>query len=262
LSIARTLDPDVSWTELDNILYISYHPGVILLGGLSGGVFVTGVMAILGVFDAYPYILMNFAFGAAHGIFIGPVLGGVYFIERIYNNYMIDITLLDPDGVGGYRQIGNGLAKLTTYGIFFVTFDFLILSSVGFTQYSRFQIVVSAIYLLQILLFVGGVTVTTLLIRRKLIDIRDEKLAAMQQLFVVAENRFWWKLNRGQDNFVEAMNILSISAIFDNMNNMNMWPMNLLSLTRLLISVGASLVVYYYEIGVDIEELSFKAVGL
>lgn len=244
LALQTGYDPGDVHDELSNALFLAYHPGVLLAGALAGGSFVFGIMYLLGVFPAYPYLLLNFGFGAAHGVFFGPVLGGGYVLYRGYSEYIVDINLLDPDGVGGYRQIGNGIVTLASYGILFVTLDFVILSSVAFTRFTRFQLVVSVLYFLLLTAFAAGTFVTTLAIRRKLIAIRDEKIAKMQRLFNWAENSFWWKYQQRQNSLADAINILTIYAMFHQMSRMDMWPINLYSLTRLAVSVAISIAVF------------------
>lgn len=69
LSLSQSIEPEAVWRELGNVLHLAFHPIVIALGGILGGVFVFSIMWGLGVFDAYPYLIMNFGFGVAHGVF-------------------------------------------------------------------------------------------------------------------------------------------------------------------------------------------------
>lgn len=173
-------------------------------------------------------------------------------MRRAQQKYVVDINLLDPDGVGGYRQIGDGIVKLGTYGILFITLDFIILSSVAFTRYTDFQFVVSVIYVTVLIIFVLTIFYITLSIRQELLEIRDLKIKAMQSMFVVTETNYWSKLQSGDENLSEAVNLLSMYAVFHQMNSMNMWPINLYSLMRLALSLGFSLLVYVVEfIGVE-----------
>jgi len=254
LSLSRDLEPEAVWTELENVLFLAYHPAVVAVGGIVGGLLVTSIMYALGVFDAYPYLVMNFGFGAAHGVFFGPVAGMLYVAWRSYTAYIVDINLLDPDGVGGYRQIGNGIVKLATYGISIITVDFVILSSVGFTRYTQFQIVVSVLYFLLLSGFIVGTLGVTVLFRKRLLAIRDEKVDIMQRLFIPVENGFWRKALDGENNFSEAMHIISMFAMFHQMDKMNMWPINVYSLFRLTVSIGFSLTVYYVQLATRVQD--------
>lgn len=138
--------PENARIELMNVLYLAYQPAVLLGGALLGGTFVFSVMYVLNVFFAYPHLFLNFGFGTAHGVFLGPALGGVYILYRAFSRYIINVNILDPDGMDGYREIGDTIVTRTISGILFITLDFIILSSVAFTGYTEFQIVVSSLY--------------------------------------------------------------------------------------------------------------------
>lgn len=248
LSLDPGVDVDNAQTELENVLYLSYHPAVLLAGALLGGSLVFIIMYVLNVFSAYPYPIYNFGFGAAHGVFFGPVIGGIYIFYRALRRYIVDVNLLDPDGRGGYREIGDTLVTLTAYGIFFVTLDFIILSSVAFTQYTDFQIVVSVMFLGLLTGFVVGVFGTTVLVRRRLLNVRDRKVELMQTSFHRLEHGYWEKHQHGENPIMEAINILTMYAIFHQMSRMNMWPVNLYSFTKLGVSVLFSLSVFIIEL--------------
>lgn len=247
LALHPPIDPDGISRELSNVIYLSYHPGVLLLGGAVGGGFVFVVMWALGVISEYPYLLLDFGFGAAHGVFFGPLVGALYIFARSSRHYIVDINLLDPDGVGGYREIGNGIVTLATYGIVLITVDFVILSSVAFTRFTEFQLVVTALFLLLLGLFVAATFASTFIIRRELLQIRDHKIALMQETFNRREEQYWLKHNRGEAVLTEAVDILTIYAMFHQMSRMSMWPINVYSLTRLALSVGFSLAVLLVE---------------
>lgn len=242
-----SVDPDRIRIELRAALSLGYHPAVLLAGALIGGTFVIVVMSVLGVFSAYPYLTLNFGFGAAHGAFLGPTIGSLYVAVRALREYIVDIDLLDPDGVGGYREIGDGLVTLTTSGVFFITLDFVVLSSVAFTEFTDFQLVVSALYLLTLVTFLLLTISVTFLIRRRLLAIRDRKMARMQRVFTRLEHAYWNRHLNGNRDVTEAVHILAMYSMFHQMSRMNMWPINLVSLSRLGVSVGFSLVVFLLQ---------------
>lgn len=248
ISLSQSIDPMDVRDELHNVLYLCYHPYVLGSGAVFGGLLVSGIMYGMGVFEAYPYRVMNFAFGAAHGVFIGPFVAGVYIVSQANSRYLVDINLLDPNGVGGYRQVGNGIVKLSTYAIVILTLDFFILSSVTFTEYEQFQIVVSALFLSVLLVVVVATAVVTVLVRRKLLKLRSQKVDIMQQMFADVEREYWRKFHTNSQNLSEALNILSMYAMFYQMSDMDMWPINLYSLIRLGLSVSFSLSVYYLNL--------------
>ncbi|QCC48025.1 hypothetical protein [Halobellus limi] len=256
VSLVRSLTPEDIQNDLQNALYLAYHPAVLGAGAVLGGTFVSAIMSLMGVFEAYPYLGMNFGFGAAHGVFFGPVLGGAYVVVRAYSTYIADINLLDPNGVGGYRQIGNGIVKLATYAIGILTLDFVILSSVTFTAFERFQTVVSVLFLTVLAVVVVGTILVTVLVRRKLLQVRGEKVTVMRETFAHVEREYWRKYHAEENNLSEALNLLSMYAMFYQMSDMDMWPINLYSLLRLGASVSFSLAVYYLDLINSVESLA------
>lgn len=256
VSLVQSLTPEDIHSDLQNVLYLAYHPVVLVVGAVLGGTFVSAIMHWMGVFEAYPYLGMNFGFGAAHGVFFGPVVGGAYVVVRAYTTYIADINLLDPNGVGGYRQIGNGIVKLATYAIGILTLDFVILSSVTFTAFERFQVVVSALFLLVLAVVVVGTVTVTVLVRRKLLQVRSEKVSLMRETFADVEREYWRKYRAEENNLPEALNVLSMYAMFYQMSDMDMWPINLYSVVRLGTSVSFSLAVYYLDLINSIKSLA------
>lgn len=248
LSPAAHVDGEDVRTELVNVLYLGYHPVVLGGGALAGGALVVGIMAALGVFSAYPYLLLDFGFGAAHGVFLGPAVAGAYLVVRALEEYIVDIDLMDPDGVGGYREIGNGIVTVASYGILVVTLDFLILSSVAFTEFTDFQLVVTGLYLLVLVAFSLGSVGITSLVRRKLLAVRDRKVDLMQEAFVRQEHAYWEKQMAG-GGLAEAVHILAMQSMFHQLNRMSLWPINLPSLLKLGASAGFSLLVFLLESG-------------
>lgn len=246
LSLPTDADPEAIRTELTNVLFLGYHPASILVGAVVSGSFLLGVMAVTDVFTAYPYRLMNFGVGAAHGAFFGPVFAILYIVVRGLRNFIIDIDLMDPDGVGGYRKIGNGIVTMASYSILLITIDFVIVSSVTFTPFTDFQVVVTGIYLVLLtVVLLGAITITSL-VRRRLLDIRDRKVERMQMAFNRQEHAYWEKQQQGE-GLTEAVHILAMQAMFHQLNRMNLWPINLPSLLKLAASVGFSLLVFFLD---------------
>lgn len=247
VSLDTDIAPDRIARETEALFDWSFHPVAVTAGGVAGGVLVLGVMAGLGVMESYPYLLMNFAFGAAHGLFIVPTVGAFLFGLNTSRRYIVDISLLDPDGMGGYRRIGDTLVRLSTYGIFVITVDFVILSSVAFTGAARFQQVVVGLYLLLLVALIGGTVFTTLNVRRQLLEIRDREVQQMQLEFYEIEEAYWRKHDEGVDNQTESLKLLTTTAMFDQIVRMSLWPINLYSLARLAASVGMSIGVFLVE---------------
>lgn len=244
VGLETDVSPDRIQNEVDHILSWAYHPIVVCGGAVFGGSVVLVIMATLGVLGNYPYWVMNFIFGAAHGLFIGPAIGGFIYGGLIIRRYIVDINLLDPDGVGGYRRIGDTLVRIVSYGVFLVTLDFIILSSIAFTSAARFQQLIVALYLLELAVLIFGTVFVTLSIRSKLLEIRDVKVNLIQKEFTQLEHKYWQKHDEGLDNQSEAIQLMVMTTMFNEINRMNMWPVNLYSLVRLGSTIGFSLVVF------------------
>lgn len=247
IGLSTDVSPGHIRRETNRILERTYHPASIGVGALLGGGMIFGIMAWLDVLESYPFWLMNFAFGAAHGLFLAPAMGGFFFAIKASQSYIVDINLLGPDGVGGYRRIGDTIVRLISYVIFLLTLDFVILSSVGFTGASQFQQIVAVLYLLQLAALVIGTVVVTLAIRMKLLDIQDRKVTRMQAEFSEIEQEYWEKHDADTDNQSEALQLMTMTTMFNEINRMNMWPINLYSLFRLGTSVAISVTVFLIQ---------------
>lgn len=233
--------------ELGNALFLGFHPAVLLAGALLGGSLVFSIMWALDVFSAYPFLVLNFGFGAAHGVFLGPAVASLYIAVRALREYIVDVDLMDPDGVGGYREIGDGIVAISTHAILFVTLDFIILTSVGFTDYTDFQSVVAGLFLLTLVTVIGGTVLLTSMIRRRLLEIRDRRIDQMQTIFTDIEHEYWNKRLQNESNLEEAVNVLAMQSMFHQVNRMNMWPINVVALAKLGLSISFSLGVLVVE---------------
>lgn len=235
--------PETIRDEIDGVIQWAFDPMWILGGAVVSGSFAVGVMWGLGVLDAYPYVVMDFVYGAGHGLFYAPILGALCLVRNISSEYITDIDILDPDGVGGYRKIGDAIVSLVTYGVFLVTIDFVILSSVSFIQRPVFEVAVWVLYA-GMLLFLVGVTVAGIWrFRRRLLDVRERKTEKMREQFTAVEASFWSKQGGDESTQEEAVNIVTMYAMFRQLHGMALWPIDLPSLARLLVSFGMSLLV-------------------
>jgi hypothetical protein len=229
--------------EFEATMDWAFRPWYIFLGGLVGGVFTLVVMGALDVFDSYPYIFLNYAYGAGHGFFYPPLFGSVVLVHRISNNYIIDVDILAPDGVGGYRGIGEAIVNLIVYGISLVTLDFVILSSVSFLDRPMFRIAAFAVYGLML----GALLVLTfygvMSLRRGLLTIRERKVDAMREQFKTMEVNYWQKLDRYESPEPEATHIETMNTMFEKLQSMALWPINLAAFAKLFVSVLGSLAI-------------------
>lgn len=241
------LSPRQVAQEIDAVMDWAFHPFVILGGGLIGGVFALAVMWRLAVFDAYPYLLMNYAYGAGHGFFYGPIAGSVYLIVKITRSYIVDIDILAPDHVGGYKKIGEAIVSLVVYGIFLVTLDFVILSSVSFIDRPLFQVAVFALYVLMLLFLLAVTVIGIYSLRRRLLSIREARMTELREQFKDIEARYWQKLQRDESPQPEADHIQTMTTMFQQLDSMELWPINPPTFVKLAASTGGSVLVAAYQ---------------
>ena len=235
--------------EVNEVMDMAFSPVVILGGGFFGGIFSLAVMWLLDVFQYFPYLLMNYAYGAGHGFFYGPIIGSVYLIYKVSSEYIVDIDVLDPDGVGGYGDIGDAIVNLIIIGILLITLDFIILSSVTFVDEPHFQAAVFGLYALMLLTLLGLAVFGVMRIRKRLLTIREGKTDRMREEFKAVEERYWKKLDRGESPHPEADHIETMDTMFNRLHSMELWPINLASLTRLVVSAGSSGAIALYQSG-------------
>jgi hypothetical protein len=242
-------DPDRIDSEYQSILNKGFHPAVLLGGALIGGAFVFGVMFGLDVLRAYPHLLSNYLYGAAHGLYYGPLLAGMYLVYKISNEYISDIDILAPDGVGGYRDMGDALVSMVTFAIYLVTLDFIIISSVSFLNEPLFRIASLGVYLAMLAFFLLLTLYAVLSIRHRLLTIQEKKVDIMREYFNEVETAFWEKKEAKQSAHNEAAEITTMYTMFNQLNQMALWPLNLYSFAKLAISVGSSLFIFGLDTG-------------
>lgn len=241
--------PEEIHSEMNDRIRCAFDPRYIVGGALLSGTFTLSVMYLLGVFDSYPYLLLDLLYGAGHGLFYAPLIGAVLLVWQISQRYITDIDILDPDGVGGYRDIGDAIVSLVVYAILLVTVDFVILSSASFIGEPLFQVAAFALYGAMLLALLALTVVGVLAFRRRLLDIRDLKTAKMREQFMDVEAEYWAKQQRGERTQEEAVNIMTMYTMFHQLHQMALWPINLASFVRLVASVVGSLVVAVLQAG-------------
>lgn len=252
-SVIFTRDSDITPREMEqevnNIMDKAFDPVVILAGGFIGGIFSLAIMWALNVFDSYPYLLLNYAYGAGHGFFYGPIAGSVYLIHKISNEYIVDIDIFDPDGVGGYREIGDAIISIITHGIFLITLDFVILSSVSFIGRPVFQTAVFVLYGLMLVFLLVLTVYGVMSLRKRLLAVRQAKTDVMREKFTEIETRYWQKLEQHESPKPEAEYIETMDTMFKRMHSMELWPINLAAFARLAFSTGSSAAIAAYKAG-------------
>lgn len=226
--------------EFDKIMTLSFHPLALLGTAVLGGAFTITVMAKLGALSAYPHLLTNFAYGAGHGLFYAPIIGTALLVLKISRYWIIDIDLLDPDGMGGYRKIGDAIVSLVIFVIIFVTFDFLIISSVSLIDHAPFQNVALLMYLAMILFYFLFTVVSVHFIRQELLELREAKTEMMREKFREIEQQYWQKHDRDEPLDEEADHIQTVQVLYSQLQQMELWPINVWSLAKLVISAAGS----------------------
>lgn len=242
-------DPEAIASAYDAVLDRAFHPVALGAGGLLGG----GVMLVLGLrvdlFAAYPHALTLLALGAAHGLFLAPFVGTLVLTYRMTDSFIENIDSLDPDGVGGYRRIGDASVTLVVYGVVLMTFDFVTASSVTFVPGFDARLAVFGAYGLVLVIMIGLTLVTTHLIRSRLLTIRDRKLAIIRWQFRRAEQAFWSAHVDGETTDSAALDVIAMATMYEQLAEMNMWPINIASAVKLAGSVSLSLVVVALDLG-------------
>jgi hypothetical protein len=233
-------DTDAIHEVFESRFETAFDPFLMCTGGLILGSIVLIAMTTLNVLDEYPYILMNFLFGASHGIMLPFLFTLPALLTIVPERFMNDISVIDPAGVGGYPVVGETIAKASWYGVIIVNLDFLILGSVGFLDNTYFQIIVICIYLIEILILLGFTIGGALRIRNVLKQIRDSRIRELQRDFGLHEGHLL-SLNTEQDpDQSRMMEIITYTLLFERIVDMNLWPINLAWWTRFLGSIFAT----------------------
>jgi hypothetical protein len=242
-------DPEDVASAYDETLNRAFHPVALSLGAGLG----VGVMLFLGLqfglFSAYPHVLTLLALGGAHGLFLAPFVGTLLLAHRMTDSFIENIDTLDPDGVGGYRRIGDASITLVVYGIVLMTFDFVTASSATFVPGLDARLAVVGAYGVVLAIMIGLAVLTTSLIRSRLLTIRDRKLAIIRWQFRHAETTFWQRHTAKESTDDVAMDVVAMATMYDHLAEMNMWPIDIASAVKLGASVTTSLVIVGLDLG-------------
>lgn len=241
--------PEQIRQDFNQVLSVFFSPAIILGGGLVGGVFTLVVMWGLDVFQYYPYLLMNYAYGAGHGFFYGPIIGSLILVRKVSSEYIVDIDILAPDGIGGYGKAGDAIVTLVIWGIFLTTFDFVILSSVTFVDEPLFQAAVLVLYFAMIAALLLVTAFGVYKMRKSILRVREWKLRRLRDEFKEIENSYWEKVQRLESPEPESDHIETLERMFDRLNNVAVWPINVRSLLKLVASTTASATVVLLQEG-------------
>jgi hypothetical protein len=245
---SRSLSSVEIRADYDRILENAYNPYILLISAIFFGILINIVLWSVDILNEYPYFLMNFIFGAIHGMFVPPVLFYFYLIFRGPQRYIHNFSIIDTSGVGGFDVIGEYIVKVATYGMYLITLDFIILSSVSFTGIAEFRSIVIVAYLSELAVLISMTFYGSYQVRKRLTHIVELKEGAIEREFVTIESEYWRKLERGNERSAEALDILALLSITNELEEATLWPIDFSSLTRLAISVVFSLAVFSVQL--------------
>jgi len=242
------LAPDQVKKDLENLLYRGFHPITMLGGGLAVFALSVVLVWIFGSEISQPTVARFSSF--VNGMIVVPIAYFFIYSKNI-RKYIIDVRFFDPDGVGGLHRTGSAVVSVATYLIVHITLLSAIVSALYFAGQTGFLLTVSAILVGWVALVLGGTALLTVLIRRKLVDVRKRKAMQMEKKFKKIEHRFWSE--ETEPDLEDSMAILAMQSQYREMSRMNMWPINLVNLAKLIGSVAislASVIVYMNQLGI------------
>lgn len=234
----------------DEVLDRAFRTQNVLGGALLGGAFAVGLMWYLGAFQYYPYVLTAFLYGAGHGLFYAPIVGTVWLIKLTATEFIVDIDVLAPDGMGGYKRVGDGIVNLVVLGIVLATLDFLVLSSVTFVDEPAFQAAALLLYAGMIVTLLVVALGGSLALRHRMLEIRDRRIGRLRREFSNVEDRYYRKLADGEEPEPESEHMETMLRIFEEIDGMDMWPINPGALLRLSSATAGSVIVADIQTGV------------
>lgn len=243
------ITPDDIVADIHGLLDWAFGPAFVVGGGVVGGAFAVVLVWALGALEYYPFVLSGFLYGAGHGLFYAPILGTLVLVWRTGTEYIVDVDVLDPDGVGGYQRVGNGIVNLVSYGFVLVALDAVVLSSVTFVDEPVVQLAIVVVYVAMVVALAGVAVGGILLLRHRLLSVREQKTAVLRSEFSAIEERYYDKLARGEPPEPESQHIETMTTMFDQLHSMELWPINLVTMIRLGASAGSSALIVAYQFG-------------
>lgn len=223
------------------------------------GTLVLVITYVLNILNFYPYLAMSFMYGASHGILIPYILILPFLLIEVPRDFMNDLNVIDPVGVGGYPEVAASIGKAAWYGTVIANIDFLILGSAAFLGDPRFQTIVVIIYIVELLLLFGFTIGGTFYIRNIMKRIRDERIRQLQWRFGISEGAFLSdNPDEGQEK-EDMLEIITYSILFDRLNEMNLMPVNMVWWTRFIGSALATVAVIFTQLilVIDLSDIIF-----
>lgn len=230
------VSPEEIRAEFERTTRWAFDPRLLLAGALMDGTFTVGAVTFFDAWSAYSYHLTTFVYGAGHGLFYFPIFGTMVLTWKLSRHLLVDVDLLDPDGVGGYRPLGDAIVSLIVLVVVFLALDFLVISSVSSVDPALFRILALLLYAGMVLSYAVIAAAGIVLLRRRLFELRDRKAARLRRQFREAERRYWER-----DESTEAERIRTLDVLLSRLPRFGSWPFHRLALFRLLVAVTASL---------------------
>lgn len=112
-----------------------------------------------------------------------------------------------------------------------------------------FQTAVFVLYGAMVLFLLGLTVFGVMAIRRRLLAIREAKTDLMRDRFRDVEASYWEKVENNEPPDPESALIETMDTMFRRLHAMELWPINLASLSLLAFSVGSSAAVAAYKAG-------------
>lgn len=248
-AIETELTGDDIRTQMQELLSQAFAIKWVILGGIATATL--GIVGgfLTGLFDVISYWLIGALFLFAHGLFFIPAAFGVLIVNKITNEYITDIDVISPDGVGGYEEIGNGIITVASYALFLTTLDFIVISAISYTPSSSLQAVVGAAFGMWVILVLSYIVYVIVSIRSRLMEIRDVKFQKLKSQFKGTETAYWSKQSGSEDRRQEALDMMAMRSMFNELNQMDLWPVNIVSLTKMSASTAFSIVVFAVDRG-------------
>jgi len=237
-------------TEIKGDITSCFDPKKMIVSGILAGLFVLFSIFTLGVSGEYPFHIFNFMFGFFHGFVLYPAAYINKTVKKLRKNILY-IGVLDPDGLGGYRRVGKSLLNVTIIIMMGLTIDFIILSSAMFVTSPLFKISTIISYFFAIIVITIDLFSTIFIIRNKLLELRDQRIREIGNIFSQIEKNFWKKLSVGEDISKESFAIMGINNIFEQLRRMDMWPIDIISFIKLALSIILSIGVAIIQIKID-----------
>lgn len=244
-------------TEMQEMFEQAFKLKWVLVGGIitvTIGIIVAYFTGLLGVID---YWLIGALFLFAHGLFFAPAVFGVLIIRKITNEYITDIDVISPDGVGGYEEIGNGIITGASYALFLTTLDFIVISAISYTPNSNLQMIAGAVFGIWVAFVLSYIVYVIVSIRRRLMEIRDKKFQKLKSQFKGTEAAYWNKQSDSEDTQQEALDMMTMRSMFNELNQMDLWPVNIISLAKMSASTTFSIVVFAVDRGIIPSPIQF-----